>query len=71
MSSKPEKFQLVGQTSKAMSSQSTKSQPELFLNELELGVTGLIVVMICRMWDVNTSTGRYLSTDFIVSDSAN
>nr|GEV68275.1 hypothetical protein CTI12_AA123990 [Tanacetum cinerariifolium] len=42
MSSKPEKFQLVGQTSKAMSSHSAKSQPELFLNELELGVTDFI-----------------------------
>ncbi|KAL6587669.1 hypothetical protein OROMI_000647 [Orobanche minor] len=32
-------------------------------------VTGTIEVMICRMWDVNTITGRYLSTDFVVSDA--
>ncbi|GJU64201.1 hypothetical protein Tco_1246036 [Tanacetum coccineum] len=41
----------------------------LLLNELELGVTGTIVVMICRMWDVHAATGRYLSTDFIMSDT--
>ncbi|GJX17952.1 ATP-dependent DNA helicase PIF2 [Tanacetum coccineum] len=35
---------------------------------MELGATGTIVVMICMMWDVNAATGRYLSTDFIVSD---
>ncbi|GKC70909.1 reverse transcriptase domain-containing protein [Tanacetum coccineum] len=39
------------------------------LNQLELGVMGTIVVMICRMWDVNVAAGRYLSTDFIVSDA--
>ncbi|GJZ32046.1 hypothetical protein Tco_0577482 [Tanacetum coccineum] len=44
------------------------NEPELMLNQLELGATGTIVVMICRMWDVNSSTGRYMSTDFIVSD---
>ncbi|GJS48644.1 putative ribonuclease H-like domain-containing protein [Tanacetum coccineum] len=32
-------------------------------------VTGMIVVMIGRVWDVNVVTGRYLSTDFVVSDS--
>nr|GEY22615.1 hypothetical protein [Tanacetum cinerariifolium] len=42
---------------------------ELMLNQLELGATSTIVVMICRMWDVNSSDGRYLSTDFIVSDN--
>ncbi|GKB68192.1 reverse transcriptase domain-containing protein, partial [Tanacetum coccineum] len=30
-----------------------------------LGVTGTIVVV----WDVHAATGRYLSTDFIVSDT--
>ncbi|GKC38416.1 retrotransposon protein, putative, unclassified [Tanacetum coccineum] len=39
----------------------------LLLNQLELGATGTIVVMICKMWDVNAATGQYLSTDFIVS----
>nr|GEV49119.1 reverse transcriptase domain-containing protein [Tanacetum cinerariifolium] len=38
------------------------------LDQQELRVTGTIGVMIYRMWDVNSATGRYLSTDFIVSD---
>ncbi|GKE93265.1 replication protein A 70 kDa DNA-binding subunit C-like protein, partial [Tanacetum coccineum] len=46
----------------------SRNELELMLNQLELGATGTIVVMICRMWDVNSSTGRYLITDFIVSD---
>nr|GEY36748.1 hypothetical protein [Tanacetum cinerariifolium]GEY36764.1 hypothetical protein [Tanacetum cinerariifolium] len=50
-----------------------KSEPSqkapLFLDQLELDVTGTIVVMIGRIWDVNAITGRYLSTDFVVSDS--
>ncbi|GKC15958.1 hypothetical protein Tco_1012740, partial [Tanacetum coccineum] len=37
--------------------------------QLELGVTGTIVLMLCRMWDVYAATGRYLSTDFVVCDS--
>ncbi|GJR61926.1 hypothetical protein Tco_1504088 [Tanacetum coccineum] len=41
----------------------------LFLDQLEVDVTGTIIVMIGRIWDVNTVTGRYLSTDFVVSDS--
>ncbi|GJZ07598.1 ATP-dependent DNA helicase PIF1-like protein [Tanacetum coccineum] len=48
-------------------SNTSNSEP-LMLDQLELGVTGTIVVMICRMWDVNSATCRYLSTDFIVSD---
>nr|GEW99138.1 hypothetical protein [Tanacetum cinerariifolium] len=46
----------------------SRNKPDLMLNQLELGATGTIVVMICRMWDVNSSTRQYLSTDFIVSD---
>ncbi|GJR91634.1 reverse transcriptase domain-containing protein [Tanacetum coccineum] len=46
-----------------------QNQTDLLLNQLELGVTGTIVVMICRMWDVHAATGRYLSTDFIVPDT--
>ena len=42
---------------------------QLFLDELYVGVSGTIVVMLCRKWDVNATTGRYLSTDFIVSDA--
>ncbi|KAL6518336.1 hypothetical protein OROMI_034037 [Orobanche minor] len=30
-------------------------------------VSGTIIIMLCRKWDVNDVTGRYLSTDFIVS----
>ncbi|GJV10652.1 ATP-dependent DNA helicase PIF1 [Tanacetum coccineum] len=47
------------------------SQPSslLFLDQLDVDVSGTIMVMIGRMWDVNAITGRYLSTDFVVSDS--
>ncbi|GJU47409.1 reverse transcriptase domain-containing protein [Tanacetum coccineum] len=50
-----------------LTSTTSNSEP-LMLDQLELGVTGTIVVMICRMWDANSATGWYLSTDFIVSD---
>ncbi|GJT55212.1 reverse transcriptase domain-containing protein [Tanacetum coccineum] len=42
---------------------------ELYLDELTQGVTGTINVMICRSWDVHTVTGRYVSTDFVMSDA--
>nr|GEV80856.1 hypothetical protein [Tanacetum cinerariifolium] len=47
------------------------SQPSsmLFLDQLDVDVSGTIVVMIGCMWDVSAITGRYLSTDFVVSDS--
>ncbi|GJV57204.1 reverse transcriptase domain-containing protein [Tanacetum coccineum] len=51
-----------------MSASTTSNSKLLMLDQLELGVTGTIVVMICRMWDVNSAIGRYLSTDFIVFD---
>lgn len=41
----------------------------MFLDELKLDETGTIVVMLCRMWDINAPSGRYLSADFLVSDS--
>lgn len=41
----------------------------LFLDQLKLDSIGTIVVMLCRIWDVNATNGRYLSTDFIVSDA--
>ena len=47
---------------------STEASSQLFLDALDVGVSGTIVVMICRKWDVNARTGRYLSTNFIVSD---
>ncbi|GKB31541.1 putative reverse transcriptase domain-containing protein [Tanacetum coccineum] len=53
----------------AMLSCSSQSKPLLFLDQLEVDVTGTIVVMIGRVWDVTAVTGRYLSMDFVVSDS--
>ena len=42
----------------------------MYLDELKLDSTGTIVVMLCRIWDVNASTnGRYLGTEFLVSDA--
>ncbi|GJU93725.1 replication protein A 70 kDa DNA-binding subunit C-like protein [Tanacetum coccineum] len=58
--------------SKTQATDMTKSsQPSslLFLDQLNVDVSGTIVVMIGRMWDVNAITGRYLSTDFVVSNS--
>ncbi|GKA65300.1 retrovirus-related pol polyprotein from transposon TNT 1-94 [Tanacetum coccineum] len=48
-----------------------RNETELLLNQLDLRVTGTIVVMVCRMWDVHAATRRYLSTDLIVSDAKN
>ncbi|GJZ77327.1 DNA helicase PIF1, ATP-dependent [Tanacetum coccineum] len=48
---------------------STQPKPLLYLDQLDVDVTGTIVVMIGRVWDVNAVIGRYLSTDFVVSDS--
>ncbi|GJS05097.1 ATP-dependent DNA helicase PIF1-like protein [Tanacetum coccineum] len=52
-----------------MAPKTATAEPQLFLENMELGVTGTIVLMLCRMWDVYAATGRYLSTDFIVCDS--
>ncbi|GKE43211.1 ABC transporter B family member 25 [Tanacetum coccineum] len=57
---------LASQTSYQISHNTTS---HLFLDQLEVDLTGTIVVMIGRVWDVNAVTGRYLSTDFVVSDS--
>ncbi|GKC21390.1 ribonuclease H-like domain-containing protein [Tanacetum coccineum] len=51
-----------------MATEAVINNTELFLDELDVGVSGTIVVMVCRMWDVNVVTGCYLSTDFVVSD---
>ncbi|GKC88365.1 zf-CCHC domain-containing protein [Tanacetum coccineum] len=51
-----------------MSTSTTSNSKPLMLDQLEIGVTGIIMVMICMMWDVNSAIGWYLSTDFIVSD---
>ena len=42
---------------------------DLFLEQLDIGISGTIVVMICSIWDVIARTGRYLSIDFVVSDA--
>ncbi|GJR54796.1 reverse transcriptase domain-containing protein [Tanacetum coccineum] len=49
-----------------MAPETATAKPQLFLENLELGVTVTIVLMFCRMWDVYAATGRYLSTDFVV-----
>ena len=42
----------------------------MYLDELQLDSTGTLVVMLCRIWDINASTnGRYLGTEFLVSDA--
>ncbi|GKD58080.1 hypothetical protein Tco_1295589 [Tanacetum coccineum] len=53
----------------AMMSGSTQPKVLLLLDQLDVDVTGTIVVMVRRVWDVNAVTGCYLSTDFVVSDS--
>ncbi|KAL6542525.1 hypothetical protein OROMI_024127 [Orobanche minor] len=42
--------------------------PPVFLDQLALTVTGPIIAMVCRTWDINAITGRYLSTGFLISD---
>ncbi|KAL6542499.1 hypothetical protein OROMI_024101 [Orobanche minor] len=51
-----------------MSKAATQSKVQVFLDELDLNVTGPIIAMICRKWDANAVTGRYLSTDFLIYD---
>nr|GEX85623.1 ATP-dependent DNA helicase PIF1-like [Tanacetum cinerariifolium] len=41
----------------------------MYLDEMDLRVTGFMIVMVCRIWDVNAVTGRYLSTYFIICDA--
>ncbi|GJX53191.1 reverse transcriptase domain-containing protein [Tanacetum coccineum] len=52
-----------------MSPKVRHTKGELFLDQLQVDVTGTIVVMIGRMWDISAVTNRYLSTDFVVSDA--
>nr|GEW50585.1 hypothetical protein CTI12_AA538510 [Tanacetum cinerariifolium] len=52
-----------------MSDKFSEAKSELFLDQLRLDVTGTIIVMVGRMWDVSVVNGRYLSTDFVVSDA--
>ncbi|KAJ0482472.1 putative nucleic acid-binding protein [Helianthus annuus] len=41
---------------------------EMALVDLREGSTGPITVMVCRKWDVTSVNGRYMSTDYVVSD---
>lgn len=41
----------------------------MFWDQLDLNVTWPVVAMVCRKWDINAVTGRYLSTDFLISDA--
>ena len=40
----------------------------MFLSELREGSTGPIMIMVCRKWDVTRVNGKYMSTDYIVTD---
>ncbi|GJZ67890.1 zinc finger, CCHC-type containing protein [Tanacetum coccineum] len=51
------------------SSETVQAKTQLFLDKLRKGVSGTIVVMVCRSWDVHAVTGRYLSTNFVLSDA--
>ncbi|GJX68871.1 hypothetical protein Tco_0304598 [Tanacetum coccineum] len=50
------------------SAKELKSDSPLFLVKLQVGMTGIIFVMLGRTWDVSVVTGRYLSTNMVVSD---
>ncbi|GJT68376.1 zinc finger, CCHC-type containing protein [Tanacetum coccineum] len=52
-----------------MSTTKAKSKSQMFLDELEVGATGSMIVMVCWIWNVNVVSGRYLSTDFVISDA--
>ncbi|GKE13440.1 hypothetical protein Tco_1416991 [Tanacetum coccineum] len=47
----------------------SKANSEVFLDQLRMDLNGTIIVMLGGMWDVSAVTGRYLSTDFVVSDA--
>ncbi|MFS7965817.1 hypothetical protein Hanom_Chr09g00766631 [Helianthus anomalus] len=44
------------------------TRSHMFLSELREGSTGPIMIMVCRKWDVTSVNGRYMSTDYIVTD---
>ncbi|GKE50802.1 zinc finger, CCHC-type containing protein, partial [Tanacetum coccineum] len=52
-----------------MSSTVADTKADLFLDQLQVDVTGIVVVMIGSKWDVNAVMGCYLSTDIVVSDA--
>ncbi|KAJ0942652.1 hypothetical protein HanPSC8_Chr03g0094521 [Helianthus annuus] len=41
---------------------------QMALADLREGSTSPITVMFCRKWDVTSVNGRYMSTDYVVSD---
>ncbi|KAL6522319.1 hypothetical protein OROHE_016872 [Orobanche hederae] len=51
-----------------MSIQPTQSKTPIFLDELDVNVSGPIVAIVFQKWEVNAVTGRYLSTSFLISD---
>ncbi|GKD71414.1 zinc finger, CCHC-type containing protein [Tanacetum coccineum] len=57
------------ETQGADMTKSSQTNSQLFLDQLDVDVSGTIVVMIGMMWGVNSITRRYLSTYFVVSDS--
>ncbi|GJZ30912.1 hypothetical protein Tco_0575959 [Tanacetum coccineum] len=52
-----------------MPNETVQKNLKVFLDELNVGVTGTIVLMFCRNWDVNAVTDRYLSTNFVATDA--
>ena len=53
-----------------MSMETGNPSSQMFLDELQLDSSGTIVVMLCRIWDINASSnGRYLGTEFLISDA--
>nr|GFC32707.1 hypothetical protein [Tanacetum cinerariifolium] len=66
MSSNVEQTQSEGNLHRI--SEATQTSSELYLDELTHGVTGKIIVMICRSWDVHIITGRYVNA---IHSSAN
>ncbi|GJV14242.1 zinc finger, CCHC-type containing protein [Tanacetum coccineum] len=54
---------------KTVFAQAASSSSTFFLDELQVGVTGTIIVMLCRIWDVSAVTCRYFSIDMVVSDA--
>lgn len=41
----------------------------MFLEDLFEGSAGPVMVMVSRKWDVNNTNGRYMSSDFLISDN--
>ncbi|GKC08861.1 hypothetical protein Tco_1000471 [Tanacetum coccineum] len=52
-----------------MSAAKADPKSQMYLDELEIGVTVFMIVLVCRIWDVNATTRRYLSPDFVIGDA--